>query len=99
MICLHLLGLGKTCQVIAFLARLLERGIKGPHLVVVPSSTLGKPSPTFKHDQYLPQAGSSKTGGHILYWHSDTRRFIFLPHISLIPIFERFWLGTSSGSD
>ncbi|OXV07594.1 hypothetical protein Egran_04641 [Elaphomyces granulatus] len=34
------MGLGKTCQVIAFLAHLYERDIKGPHLVVVPSSTL-----------------------------------------------------------
>ena len=34
------MGLGKTCQVIAFLAHLFEIGIKGPHLVVVPGSTL-----------------------------------------------------------
>jgi SWI/SNF-related matrix-associated actin-dependent regulator 1 of chromatin subfamily A len=34
------MGLGKTCQVIAFLSHLLERGVKGPHLVVVPGSTL-----------------------------------------------------------
>lgn len=34
------MGLGKTCQVVAFLAHLLEKGIKGPHLIVVPGSTL-----------------------------------------------------------
>lgn len=34
------MGLGKTCQVIAFFAHLRETGIKGPHLVVVPGSTL-----------------------------------------------------------
>lgn len=34
------MGLGKTCQVIAFFAHLFEKGIKGPHLVVVPGSTL-----------------------------------------------------------
>ncbi|KAJ5909645.1 hypothetical protein N7504_004288 [Penicillium tannophilum] len=34
------MGLGKTCQVIAFLAHLFEQGVKGPHLVVVPSSTI-----------------------------------------------------------
>ena len=34
------MGLGKTCQVIAFLAHLHENGIKGPHLIVVPGSTL-----------------------------------------------------------
>jgi SWI/SNF-related matrix-associated actin-dependent regulator 1 of chromatin subfamily A len=34
------MGLGKTCQVIAFLAHLYETGVKGPHLIVVPSSTI-----------------------------------------------------------
>ncbi|EOD50235.1 putative snf2 family helicase atpase protein [Neofusicoccum parvum UCRNP2] len=34
------MGLGKTCQVIAFLSHLYEMGHKGPHLVVVPGSTL-----------------------------------------------------------
>lgn len=34
------MGLGKTCQVIAFLAHLWETGVKGPHLIVVPSSTI-----------------------------------------------------------
>ncbi|KAJ5769344.1 hypothetical protein N7520_003903 [Penicillium odoratum] len=34
------MGLGKTCQVIAFLAHLFEQGVKGPHLIVVPSSTI-----------------------------------------------------------
>ncbi|PAA60243.1 hypothetical protein BOX15_Mlig005593g2 [Macrostomum lignano] len=34
------MGLGKTIQIIAFLAQLLEEGDRGPHLVIVPSSTL-----------------------------------------------------------
>ncbi|KAG5460602.1 MAG: P-loop containing nucleoside triphosphate hydrolase protein [Olpidium bornovanus] len=34
------MGLGKTCQVISFLANLYSQGREGPHLVVVPSSTL-----------------------------------------------------------
>ena len=34
------MGLGKTCQVIAFLAHLFEIGNKGPHLVIVPGSTI-----------------------------------------------------------
>ncbi|KAI9699166.1 MAG: hypothetical protein M1820_007245 [Bogoriella megaspora] len=34
------MGLGKTCQVIAFLSHLKERNISGPHLVIVPGSTL-----------------------------------------------------------
>ena len=36
----HLSGLGKTCQVISFLAHLKEKGNTGPHLIIVPSSTL-----------------------------------------------------------
>lgn len=34
------MGLGKTCQVISFLGVLLEKGSAGPHLIVVPASTL-----------------------------------------------------------
>ncbi|KAF2277477.1 uncharacterized protein EI97DRAFT_375134 [Westerdykella ornata] len=34
------MGLGKTCQVIAFLSHLWEKKVPGPHLVVVPGSTL-----------------------------------------------------------
>ncbi|KAL9604861.1 MAG: hypothetical protein Q9219_000309 [cf. Caloplaca sp. 3 TL-2023] len=34
------MGLGKTCQVIAFFAHLFETGNKGPHLVIVPGSTI-----------------------------------------------------------
>lgn len=37
---LFLIGLGKTIQVIAFIAALKERGIIGPHLIFVPASTL-----------------------------------------------------------
>jgi SWI/SNF-related matrix-associated actin-dependent regulator 1 of chromatin subfamily A len=37
--------LGKTVQAIAFLAHLLTIGIHGPHLIVVPSSTLGAVAP------------------------------------------------------
>ncbi|SGZ39080.1 uncharacterized protein HGUI_01280 [Hanseniaspora guilliermondii] len=34
------MGLGKSCQIISFLAHLLEKKEDGPHLIVVPSSTL-----------------------------------------------------------
>ncbi|KAL5010230.1 hypothetical protein ScPMuIL_012535 [Solemya velum] len=34
------MGLGKTIQAIAFLAHLLDIGEEGPHLIVVPSSTI-----------------------------------------------------------
>ncbi|KAL7411147.1 SNF2 family N-terminal domain-containing protein [Mrakia frigida] len=34
------MGLGKTIQVISFLAHLSEKGEVGPHLIIVPSSTL-----------------------------------------------------------
>lgn len=42
-------GLGKTIQAIAFLAQLYQNGIEGPHLITVPSSTLGKASPPIRH--------------------------------------------------
>jgi SNF2 family DNA or RNA helicase len=35
------MGLGKTAQVIVFLGLLKHKGAKGPHLIIVPSSTLG----------------------------------------------------------
>lgn len=34
------MGLGKTSQVISLIAHLLENGETGPHLIIVPSSTL-----------------------------------------------------------
>lgn len=34
------MGLGKTAQVISFLGRLYEIGNRGPHLIIVPTSTL-----------------------------------------------------------
>jgi len=34
-------GLGKTIQTIAFFAQLLLDGVKGPHVIVAPSSTIG----------------------------------------------------------
>uniref|UniRef100_A0A7I4YDG9 SWI/SNF-related matrix-associated actin-dependent regulator of chromatin subfamily A containing DEAD/H box 1 homolog n=1 Tax=Haemonchus contortus TaxID=6289 RepID=A0A7I4YDG9_HAECO len=34
------MGLGKTIQVIAFIAYLKETNVRGPHLIVVPSSTI-----------------------------------------------------------
>ena len=34
------MGLGKTAQVISFLGLLLEQGDQGPHLIIVPSSTV-----------------------------------------------------------
>jgi SWI/SNF-related matrix-associated actin-dependent regulator 1 of chromatin subfamily A len=53
------MGLGKTCQVIAFLSHLLEAGVDGPHLIVVPASTIEnwmremeKFSPTLHFEPY-----------------------------------------------
>ncbi|KAJ1968628.1 DNA-dependent ATPase fun30 [Dimargaris xerosporica] len=34
------MGLGKTAQVIGLLAHLLEQGVQGPHLIIVPAATL-----------------------------------------------------------
>ncbi|AAS51512.1 ACR286Cp [Eremothecium gossypii ATCC 10895] len=47
------MGLGKTCQVISFLAYLKEQNHTGPHLVVVPSSTLENWLREFK--KFCPQ--------------------------------------------
>lgn len=38
--CCFFQGLGKTVQVIAFITYLKSEQIKGPHLIVVPSSTI-----------------------------------------------------------
>ncbi|KAL2353159.1 putative SNF2 family helicase/ATPase [Cryomyces antarcticus] len=53
------MGLGKTCQVISFLSHLYETNIRGPHLVIVPGSTLEnwlrefqKFSPTLRVEPY-----------------------------------------------
>jgi SWI/SNF-related matrix-associated actin-dependent regulator 1 of chromatin subfamily A len=43
------MGLGKTIQAIAFLAHLKELGDEGPHLIIVPSSTMGKLLYYFEH--------------------------------------------------
>lgn len=43
------MGLGKTLQTIAFLAHLkFERGVEGPHLVVVPLSVISSWTNEFK---------------------------------------------------
>ncbi|TKR87773.1 hypothetical protein L596_012122 [Steinernema carpocapsae] len=53
------MGLGKTIQVIAFFTHLKETGTKGPHLIIVPSSTIenwmdeiAKWSPTLHVETY-----------------------------------------------
>lgn len=43
------MGLGKTCQVIAFLSHLKESGAPGPHLIIVPGSTLENWAREFEH--------------------------------------------------
>ncbi|ORE05176.1 hypothetical protein BCV72DRAFT_209837 [Rhizopus microsporus var. microsporus] len=42
------MGLGKTAQVISFLGRLYELGDQGPHLIIVPASTIENWSREFK---------------------------------------------------
>ena len=41
---MNLQGLGKTIQAISFIAHLMEEGEEGPHVIIVPSSTIGKSS-------------------------------------------------------
>ncbi|XP_032238134.2 SWI/SNF-related matrix-associated actin-dependent regulator of chromatin subfamily A containing DEAD/H box 1 isoform X2 [Nematostella vectensis] len=46
------MGLGKTVQAISFIAHLIEKGDDGPHLIIVPSSTLNNWVKEFK--QWCP---------------------------------------------
>uniref|UniRef100_A0A8C5PBJ9 DNA helicase n=1 Tax=Leptobrachium leishanense TaxID=445787 RepID=A0A8C5PBJ9_9ANUR len=65
------MGLGKTVQAIAFLAHLYESGNTGPHLVVVPASTLDNWVREFK--QWCPDLnlliyyGSQEDRRHLRY--------------------------------
>ncbi|KAJ4296232.1 DNA-dependent ATPase fun30 [Kalmusia sp. IMI 367209] len=43
------MGLGKTCQVISFLSHLKESNVRGPHVIVVPGSTLENWAREFEH--------------------------------------------------
>jgi SWI/SNF-related matrix-associated actin-dependent regulator 1 of chromatin subfamily A len=59
------MGLGKTCQVIAFLSHLHERNVEGPHVIIVPGSTLEnwlrefqKFSPTLAVEPYYGSQGA-----------------------------------------
>uniref|UniRef100_A0A1I7XSL1 Helicase ATP-binding domain-containing protein n=1 Tax=Heterorhabditis bacteriophora TaxID=37862 RepID=A0A1I7XSL1_HETBA len=58
------MGLGKTIQVIAFLAYLKEKNVRGPHLVVVPSSTvenwMGEITKWCQHIKLLTYYGSQE---------------------------------------
>ncbi|KAJ3314921.1 hypothetical protein HDU76_002320 [Blyttiomyces sp. JEL0837] len=65
------MGLGKTAQVIAFLSLLYEKGTKGPHLIIVPSSTIEnwmrefeKWSPKLEVNAYY---GNQEERGHLRY--------------------------------
>ena len=50
------MGMGKTIQAIAFLAHLKEMGDEGPHLIIVPSSTMEN------WDELYKNRSSRKTG-------------------------------------
>ena len=63
------MGLGKTLQTISLLAYLREsRGVKGPHIVVVPKSVLGNWIREFK--KWCPSFKTLKMGGS-----KDERKF------------------------
>ena len=56
------MGLGKTLQTISFLAYLREsRGVKGPHLVIVPKSVVGNWIREFK--KWCPVIKAIRMGG------------------------------------
>lgn len=56
------MGLGKTIQCIAFLSFLVEKGIRGPFLVVVPLSTLANWENEIK--RFAPKLNVFKYGGN-----------------------------------
>lgn len=72
------MGLGKTCQVIAFLAHLRETGIKGPHLIVVPGSTLENWLQEFS--TYCPDLTVMPYYGGFILW--SERRWKLIGEIS-----------------
>jgi SWI/SNF-related matrix-associated actin-dependent regulator of chromatin subfamily A member 5 len=56
------MGLGKTLQTISFLAYLREgRGVKGPHIVIVPKSVVGNWMREFK--KWCPSIRTIRMGG------------------------------------
>lgn len=56
------MGLGKTLQTISFLAYLREgRGVKGPHIVIVPKSVVGNWIREFK--KWCPSIRAIRMGG------------------------------------
>lgn len=72
------MGLGKTAQVIAFLSHLKKKRYKGPHLIVVPSSTLEnwlrefeKFSPSLKVVPYYGSLDEREELRSMLYEDSD----------------------------
>ena len=66
------MGLGKTLQTISLLSYLkFERGVEGPHLVVVPLSVLSSWMGEFA--RWSPQVRSGLCHG----WHSGTSRPVF----------------------
>lgn len=68
-------GLGKTLQTISLVAYLREyRGIKGPHIVIVPKSTLGNWMNEFR--RFCPVIRTLKFHG------SQDERVSSLSHVS-----------------
>jgi SWI/SNF-related matrix-associated actin-dependent regulator 1 of chromatin subfamily A len=72
------MGLGKTAQVIAFLSHLKKKKYAGPHLIVVPSSTLEnwlrefeKFSPSLKIIPYYGSLDEREELRHVLYEDDD----------------------------
>ncbi|ANZ74124.1 BA75_01301T0 [Komagataella pastoris] len=73
------MGLGKTCQVIAFLAHLKQKKYPGPHMVVVPSSTLENWLREFR--KFCPELivqpyyGSQEERGELRYQLADSESY------------------------
>lgn len=73
------MGLGKSCQVICFLAYLFEKKEAGPHLIVVPSSTLENWLREFEKFcpklRVFPYYGSQAEREELRYTLEDTSKY------------------------
>lgn len=64
------MGLGKTVQVIALICHLLEKGIAGPYLIIVPLSTL--PNWTSEFQRFAPKVPTV-----VFYGSEQERRLLY----------------------
>jgi len=78
------MGLGKTLQTISFLAYLREhRGVKGPHIIIVPKSVVGNWMREFK--RWCPTIRAVRMGGT-----KEERLFFETQHLPKDPVTGKY---------